>query len=375
MRDSDTLRLGIFLFYDACGIVDQYVTYLLEHFSGILQKLVIVVNGSIKPDEKVKFQCFTRHMLIRENRGYDAGGYKDALISYLVQETWTDWDEIVLFNDTFYGPLYSWKTVFGEMKLRDVDFWGLSRCPGGKFPDGGHIPPHIQGYFLVCRRPLFLSQAWKQFWEELPYPETFREAVENFEIRFSTYFLQCGFMAGAYTDPLHTPYGGNPYVDHLWELIRSRRMPVIKRKAFLLCGHEQIQKTLDYIGQNTEYDIRVMYDHLCRLQEEGLTDMFPPFDTDRIESFYKAHDRVFIYGYGKYARNLGQYFRYKKWTCNGYLVSGAGDGQAEVYTYKNMRFQDKDGVILALGRKAFGEVYPVVSINLGPEQLLLPVYE
>ena len=150
---------------------------------------------------------------------------------------------------------------------------------------------------------------------------------------------------------------------------------MIKRKAFLLCGHEQIQKTLDYIGQNTEYDIRMMYDHLCRLQEEGLTDMFPPFDTDRIESFYKAHDRVFIYGYGKYARNLGQYFRYKKWTCNGYLVSGAGDGQAEVYTYKNMRFQDKDGVILALGRKAFGEVYPVVSINLGPEQLLLPVYE
>ena len=183
-------RLGIFVFYDKEGIVDKYVEVLLETMLQELKKLVIVVNGNINESSKQRMLNYSENIFVRENKGYDGGAYKDVFLNYLVDENWENWDEVVLFNDTFFGPLFSWKNVFGKMESEDLDFWGLTRHPGGgKMPlSTNEIPSHLQGYFLVCKKNLVLSEAFYLFWESLEYPQSYNEAVENFEIRFTTYF-------------------------------------------------------------------------------------------------------------------------------------------------------------------------------------------
>ena len=40
-------RIGIFVFFDADGIVDRYIPYMLTDLMKNLERLVIVVNGKI----------------------------------------------------------------------------------------------------------------------------------------------------------------------------------------------------------------------------------------------------------------------------------------------------------------------------------------
>ena len=98
-------RLGVFVFYDASGIVDPYVEYLLESMKNIIQKLIIIINGEIKDEEYNKLKKYSQDIFIRKNYGYDAGAYKDVFMQFLTRKEQIKWDEIILFNDTFYGPL------------------------------------------------------------------------------------------------------------------------------------------------------------------------------------------------------------------------------------------------------------------------------
>ena len=49
-------RLGIFCTYDADGIIDDYICYLLQEANKILNHLTVICNGKLTPagEEKLK---------------------------------------------------------------------------------------------------------------------------------------------------------------------------------------------------------------------------------------------------------------------------------------------------------------------------------
>ena len=97
-------RLGIFCFYDKEGIVDTYIEYLLSELMTVLDRLIIVVNGQVNEDGKRIFAHYTNDLIIRENRGFDAGAYADVILNVLGDDI-RDWDELVLCNDTFFWTI------------------------------------------------------------------------------------------------------------------------------------------------------------------------------------------------------------------------------------------------------------------------------
>ena len=52
----------------------------------------------------------------RENIGYDAGAFKDALCTLIGWDTVYDYDELVLVNDSFLGPLWDLIGYFTLMR-------------------------------------------------------------------------------------------------------------------------------------------------------------------------------------------------------------------------------------------------------------------
>lgn len=375
----DVNRIGIFAFYDEKGHVDKYVDVLLSSIQKVIQKLVIVVNGQIEEESYINLKKYTKDIFVRNNYGYDGGAYKDVLTKFLIGEEWKYWDEIVLFNDTFYAPLYSWEDVFESMNSDNLDFWGLSRHPGGgrKLSTGKDIPSHIQGYFVVCKSTLFLSLPWKKFWKNLVYPTSYWDAVEKFEIYFTTYFINHGFYAGAYTDKtkIKMEKGENPYTHYIEELVKNYKFPVIKRKVICLEHLTEAKKTLKYIKENTNYNINLICDHIQRLYRQGRVNPIAPFNALQLEQFYHTHNRIFIYGHGAYGKGISEYFEYKNWKYEAFIVSERKELDEDVVVYQNMKFMLKDGIVLALGKEAFSEVYLKVKNDLPDDQLCYPLYD
>lgn len=369
-------RLGIFVFYDMSGIVDLYVLELLKSLLPELNKLVIVVNGKITDNCKQVLEKYSNNIFIRENKGFDAGAYKEFFLNFMPSEDLEEWDEVLLFNDTFYGPLVPWNVVFKRMeKEEDLDFWGLSRYDGDSFSNKrSTYPSHIQSYFLVCRKRLLSNPCFLKFWNGFDYTINRREATEQFEIRFSVYFTEKGFIGKAYTDVCDKNIEMEPgcisYIDYPYELLSKLKFPVIKKQAITVDNFKKARKALDYIEKNTNYDMNLIYKHLTRLaQENRIVALFNPI---HLEMFCIEHKRIFIYGHGKIGTNLAEFFDYKGWNFEGFLVSEKSEQKKDAFCYYNMKFSRDDGIILALGRRAYQEVFPVVKKDLQMSQLFLP---
>ncbi len=362
-------RIGVFQFFSEYNLVEGYIEKLLDSMKAVLSRLIIVYNCELCESELRKLSQYTEFIYKRQNLGYDAGAYKDVFLK-LYNDDWSYWDEIVLFNCTFYGPLYSWEIVFKRMKDEHVDFWGLSRhC--GKIrirKNGPVIPEHLQSYFLVIRKPMFCGPFWKEFWTDLEYPKSYVEAVEKFELKFTTFFSKKGFRFTSWVDV--QGYDSNLIVNPLictYELIKDYKFPIIKYKVMRIDNFDEMKKVIEFVEKSSEYDVELIKNHIKHLSEAN---KWKPFSGKSLEEFVKNHKRIYIFGHGKYGHGLGQFFRYKDWKFEAYVVSVPQD-KAEI-AFSDFYMEDCDGLIVALGRNALDEMKEKIRLKFCETQILFP---
>ena len=167
IKEEKANRCGIFLYYDKDGLVDDYVIYLLESLNPFLNYLLVVCNGPLKEDAYTKLEKVSSEVLIRENEGFDVGGYREGIF-HLGLDRLAQYDETIMFNYTFYGPLYPFSEMFNKMNQLDLDFWGITKHHKVD-PDPfmanryGYLPEHIQSHFLVLRSEFIKSKDYIEF--------------------------------------------------------------------------------------------------------------------------------------------------------------------------------------------------------------------
>lgn len=361
---SQKKRLGIFVFYDPDGIVDEYVIYLLKSLKSVLSELIIVVNGNIDYDGLNRLRSISLKVFIRENRGFDAGAYKDAIIKYLHEDV-TVFDELVLCNDTFYGPFYNFEIVFEKMEPLLFDFWGLSRHAGGGrvLGHGMEILPHVQGYFIVINKRLLSDSCFINFFKKLEYPNSYREAIEKFEMGFTLCFDNKGFRYGDYAEVCgwKTLPNKSNYIQCADVLCKNFHFPVLKKKAMSITNFIAAKKVLDYLRTVKEYDVGLISENYEREKQSRRKSL----RENDIAEFYSLHKSVYVWGTGDIGKNVASFLLYKNYKIAGLLNS---------QNYRKMYISDEDGIILALGRNACSEVLPLVKESFSEQQLLLPNY-
>ena len=252
-------RIGIFQLYDKHGIVEDYVTYLLDHIVSIFDKLVIVVCGELQSEGKNKLKEYTDAIFYRNNYGFDAYAFKDAIIEFVGFEALMQYDELVLFNDTFYGPVYPFEDVFSKMEPEQVDFWGLT-----KHGQAIEFREHVQSYFIVIRKNMLHSKEFRCFWETLDIGDiVFDNLVHNYEVHFTDYFDNHGFCYSVYVkdDEINgnKKQNYNHYSVSPFTLVKEYGMPVIKRKVFTE-SRNQIASNCEEIGNLIKYVEELGYD-------------------------------------------------------------------------------------------------------------------
>lgn len=271
-------RACIFLFYDKEGCVDGHVTFLLGKLRPFIDRLVFVANGELTDEsrELLKRTVSPEDILVRENTGYDAGGFLDGLI-YTGFEQLGEYDELILANDSVFGPVYPLEEMFSAMEARpELDFWGVT---GHREIEDfvmrnnprGHMLAHVQSYFTVFRKSVLSSECFKSYWLELPAMNSRDMVIQRHETYFTCYFSEKGFRWDTYIPVENeTNTVPNSTCADAAKLLKMR-CPFVKRSIFSPnadkyenTGGEIAVKVRQIIQQSSDYDFNIILDNLLR---------------------------------------------------------------------------------------------------------------
>ncbi len=276
-------RLAIYVVYDKDGIVDDYIPYFLKELSSHIQHLIIVCNGILSEAGKAKLLPFTNDIFVRPNIGFDAGAVQDVLLNLYGWDKIYQYDELLICNDTIFGPLVSFSEVFEIMDQREVDYWGLIeqspldlRSYDREYPNE-KSPYHIQSYFFNVKTTLLHSQVFREFWDKMETSDSVMKVVERYELGMAETFAEHGFTYSAYCD-ISSLYSDLPEYNYIYtyleplELIKRLKFPFVNKKAFNIAldglldvsdGYN-LSQLMTYIDRQTPYDTSLIWEHILR---------------------------------------------------------------------------------------------------------------
>ena len=117
-------RLCVYLTYDEQKKIDSYIGYMLKELKTCASHVAVVCNETEIVAGREILTEYADDIFCRENKGIDAGGFKDALCSFIGWDQVLQYEELVLVNDSFFGPFVPMWTIFSEMENRGlVETW------------------------------------------------------------------------------------------------------------------------------------------------------------------------------------------------------------------------------------------------------------
>lgn len=286
---SKIKRAVVFVHYDRDNLVDEYVYFYLEALQKNTSHLVFVTTSKIPAQDHAKISKYAT-LIERENVGYDFMSYKVGLESF----NYTQYDELLLCNDSVYGPIYPLSVLFETMHTTPCDFWGIT--------DNNDISYHLQSYFLLFNKSLLLAPAFSRFWANVKVLDDKEEIIQTYEVGLTTYFQNKGFKSAVAIDYkvskrqkisilikkltlqkiFHklstimkkeytlTRVGKVNATLYFWKaLILDYKMPFIKIKLLRENPNNiNIDKIENVLSSISDYDTTLIKNHLARMKEK-----------------------------------------------------------------------------------------------------------
>ncbi len=223
-------RAGIFLFYDPEGKVDDYILGCLGSLPQHMDYLLVVSNSPLDETNRKRLESVSSEVMERKNVGYDVGAYRDGL-RHLGWDHMGDYDELVLFNYTFFAPIHPWASLFERTDKWDTDFWGITEHDEVRphpFLPKLVMPRHIQSHWIAVRSSLSTTKDWRSYWEDMPPIESYNDSIQWHESRFTGYFNALGYRHEVAYNVDDYP-SANPVFDNA-SLLLQDGCPILKRR-------------------------------------------------------------------------------------------------------------------------------------------------
>ena len=196
MNNLKEKRCAVFAHYDAHNIVDDYVLRYLRELTKVVECIVFVSDCDLPPEELLKVSATTDFQINGRHGEYDFGSYKRGY-QLLAQEKLQQYEELVLCNDSCYGPLTPLSELWDKAATIPADFWGLTRGTDR------HFHKHIQSFFLVFKKGVFTSETFSVFMNSIKAEEYKMDVVEKHEVGLSQKLRTARFNGSALFD---TPF-------------------------------------------------------------------------------------------------------------------------------------------------------------------------
>ncbi len=264
----------MYFFWDADGIVDDYVVHSLKALGEHCSESIVVVNGEVNAIGYRKLRSCSNQLIIRKNVGLDAWAYK-AAFEHVGYDRLCEFDEVLVTNFTLFGPLFPLTDTFSRMDATPCDLWGLAGF--NEKVKGRSDIHHLQSYFVVYRRSLTSSQDFRNYWQNLPKIESYIDSVNLHELAQTPYFSARGYTFATLSSTEKyasiSPY--NFVISCADRVLVEDRCPFIKRRALYFAnGHfeqgssiEKIEHITNFIKSRTDYNVTLILENMERTQK------------------------------------------------------------------------------------------------------------
>ncbi len=148
-------KVVLFMHFDSSGKVRQQLLDYMMDFAGNGYSIVFVTNSEkLMPAAMAALQGICAAIIIRRNIGYDFGAWRDALLRLGLPRAETE--EVILANDSVFGPLTPIGDVLRRINYGKADVWGLTESWQFRY--------HLQSFFIAFGPAALQSEAFAKFW-------------------------------------------------------------------------------------------------------------------------------------------------------------------------------------------------------------------
>lgn len=264
-------RICVFAHWDKDNQIDEYVIYYLQALKRVVNSIIFVSDCDLPTIEIEKITSITTTVLANKHGEYDFGSYKRG-INYILKNH-LPFDEILLVNDSCYGPFYPLENIFKKMSTKKCDYWGLTKNSYGiKKQNNINVAawdPHIQSYFLLLKSQVINSKKFLEFINNIKIEDNKTDIIINYEIGLTKLLTSCGFKSAIYIDKYsHTE---NCLASKWKKLIIKYKFPfiktsIIKNGLFVLGEVKDWREVInsisdypiEYIEQNAHKQLNLM---------------------------------------------------------------------------------------------------------------------
>ena len=217
LKSKQHNKVCILSHFDAENEIKEYVIYYLQELSKFMDIIFVSTAEGIKKDSLKSIKTYCRDVIIKKNIGYDFGAWKTGL-DYLGSEL-KDYEELLLCNDSVYGPLFDLENIF--KKMQNYDLWSMT--------DNHEVEYHLQSYFMVYNKKAFTHHLFQDFWENLKIYHNKQILIENNEIGFSQNMMNSNLTYSSYYVAKDKNYVN--VLQYYWDdLILNQEFPFMKKE-------------------------------------------------------------------------------------------------------------------------------------------------
>ena len=243
---TKTRRTAVFAAYSSTGRIPERDLFFLKGLREVADNVVFVCSAPLFPDETAKLEGIVSEILCDPHNEYDFGSYKRGLL--LAEECGllnpSVADELILCNDSCYGPVFPFSEAFSTMASRRCDFWGLTA-------NNEQGAKHLQSFFLIFRRAVLDSTILRNFLGDVRELSGRNSVVVFYESKLTETLQNAGFSFDSFVPHdfcEKIPIGFSPSpVQWPVATMSQYRMPLVKVKALGMETMENTEETLHFV--------------------------------------------------------------------------------------------------------------------------------
>ena len=245
-------RICLFAGYDSNNIIHDYVVYYLKELSTVAD-VYYMADNEISDEEKEKIAPYVKGAYGYKHGKYDFGSWQE-LIKIIGWGGVAEYDELILANDSVFGPLYPMKKLFEKLEQdRQWDICGINK--------NNYLKWHLSSYFLVFKKKAFINDIFINHINSVTFEAKNTHVIDKYEVPFMEKFYNNNYNVKVLMK--HVGIDNNKWKEYI-----INGMPFIKKKAFFECiSYKDIEGWKDFIIQNSTYPVELMESYLGNIDK------------------------------------------------------------------------------------------------------------
>jgi hypothetical protein len=181
-------KIVLFMHFDGRGVVRRQLLDYMEDLRANGRTIVFVTNSKkLMPAGMAALRQICAAVIIRRNIGYDFGAWRDAIDFLGLPRTETE--EIILANDSVFGPLMPLGDILRKLNYAKADIWGLT--------ESWQLRYHLQSFFLAFGPTAIRSDTFRKFWRSVRPVPAKAYIVHRYEVGVTQVMVKGGLRCAA----------------------------------------------------------------------------------------------------------------------------------------------------------------------------------